>query len=470
MTATFPRRLGPPALVAALLLVFLLGLVPALLGTSSAAAWQAGSEARVRVVDNAFEPGTLTIAPGTTVTWTNEGNDSHTVSADDGSFDSARLDPGESFSVTFEDVGTFGYHCAFHDGMAGTIVVAEDAANAASGHGAGNHGGDATPAASAADADAVSTGLAGPSRDLTPSDAPRLAHIHAGTCEELGIVVYSLGGLRSYRADPPADSSTPVTEVIVGTANVPLGDLFGEPFSIHVHQSETDKQVYLGCADVGGQPAAPWTEADGLVLRVVEQQDSGFAGFATVRPSASGGSDVAIFLAGDVAAVDAAAEQPARPRGTTYISPSFGYTLTYGPQWTIADEASGNAGDRFVLFNGTSYVTFTGTDEFGGDVRACLDDFVATRTADPNVRDLAIATDASGQPVEGATDATGAYAAYNHGYVFPDRVEEYTLFVQCVPLVADESVLSIVQNVPSATYNDQIEPRESLLRSLVLPQ
>lgn len=471
MTATIPRRLAPALVV---LLAVLLGVAPALSGVPAVAARQQGAEALVRVVDNAFEPGTLTVAPGTTVTWTNEGNDSHTVTADDGSFDSARLDPGESFSVTFDAPGTFGYHCSFHPGMTATIVVSEEATGGAAepDHEAGDHAA-ATPAADSAGAgggEPSTAGAAGTVRDLTPSETPRLAHIHAGNCEELGIVIYSLGGLRSHRAEPPADSSTPVTEAIVGTANVPLADLFGEPFSIHVHQSVEDKQVYLGCADVGSRPADPWTEDDGLVLRVEEQQDSGFSGFATLRPSATGGTDVAIFLAGDVAELDAAASQPARPRGSTYTSPTFGYTLTYGPQWTVTEETSAGGRDRFVLFNGSSYVTFTGADEFGGDTQACLDDFVDTLTADPNVRDLALATDDAGQPVQGATAATGAYAAYNHGYVFPDRVEEYTLYVHCVPLEPNESVLAIVQNVPTGEYNDQIEPREALLRSLALPQ
>src|SRR5215217_3160484 len=79
----------------------------------------------VQVVDFAFEPGTLTVPAGTTVTWTNTGNRPHTVTADDGSFDSGRLDPGEQFSQTFDQPGTFAYHCGFHPEMQGSIVVTE---------------------------------------------------------------------------------------------------------------------------------------------------------------------------------------------------------------------------------------------------------------------------------------------------------------------------------------------------------
>jgi hypothetical protein len=123
-----------------------------------------------------------------------------------------------------------------------------------------------------------------------------------------------------------------------------------------------------------------------------------------------------------------------------------------------------------VLFNGTSYITFTGAREYGGDPQACVDDFVTELTADPNVSDLGLATDEEGNPLEGGTAATGAYAVYNHDYTFPDRVEAYTLFVGCVPLIPNEAVLAIVQNVPTAQYDDQVEPREALLRGLTLAQ
>src|SRR5215212_707133 len=79
----------------------------------------------VQVVDFAFEPGTVTVPVGATVIWTNTGSRSHTVTADDGSFDSGRLDPGEQFSQTFDQPGTFPYHCGFHSQMQGSIVVTE---------------------------------------------------------------------------------------------------------------------------------------------------------------------------------------------------------------------------------------------------------------------------------------------------------------------------------------------------------
>src|SRR5215213_1477550 len=94
----------------------------------------------VSVVDFAFEPGTVSVPAVATVTWTNTGSRPHTVTADDGSFDSGRLDPGEQFSQTFDQPGTYTYHCGFHPDMQGSIVVTEAPEQAAA-------SGEATPAA-----------------------------------------------------------------------------------------------------------------------------------------------------------------------------------------------------------------------------------------------------------------------------------------------------------------------------------
>ena len=65
---------------------------------------------------------------GDTVTWTNNGEHPHTVTADTGAFASQRLDPGASFSFTFTTAGTFAYHCEFHSDMTGQVAVGAAAA------------------------------------------------------------------------------------------------------------------------------------------------------------------------------------------------------------------------------------------------------------------------------------------------------------------------------------------------------
>ena len=72
----------------------------------------------------AFVPQTLTVNPGTTVTWTNKDNVAHTVTRQ-GMFDSGQLQPGETFTYTFNTEGTYDYICTIHLGMNGTIIVAQ---------------------------------------------------------------------------------------------------------------------------------------------------------------------------------------------------------------------------------------------------------------------------------------------------------------------------------------------------------
>jgi len=88
----------------------------------AAAATDAGS-ATVEIVDFAFSPANLEIAAGTTVTWTNQGAAPHTATGDGGSFDTGRLDSGQSGTATFDQPGAFPYVCSFHPDMTGTITV-----------------------------------------------------------------------------------------------------------------------------------------------------------------------------------------------------------------------------------------------------------------------------------------------------------------------------------------------------------
>jgi plastocyanin len=89
----------------------------------SASAASAQEEMTVSIQDFFFEPDQLTVAPGTTVTWVNDGQTPHTSTADDGTWDSGTLQPGESFSFTFDEPGTYSYLCEIHPEMTGTVNV-----------------------------------------------------------------------------------------------------------------------------------------------------------------------------------------------------------------------------------------------------------------------------------------------------------------------------------------------------------
>jgi plastocyanin len=77
----------------------------------------------VKMVDNAFQPRSLTVAAGSTITWANNGAAPHTVTARNGSFDSGLRMPGEGYTRTFDEPGTYTYFCSIHPEMTGTIAV-----------------------------------------------------------------------------------------------------------------------------------------------------------------------------------------------------------------------------------------------------------------------------------------------------------------------------------------------------------
>jgi plastocyanin len=126
---TFVHRIWRLGLVAGLLLVALAAISPALAAGGS-----------VNIVDKTFDPPTITVGQGETVTWTvtKAIGEPHTVTsgkssdADKGSlFDSSKSDPdlsklkevGGTFSFTFATAGTYDYFCTIHAGMTGQVIV-----------------------------------------------------------------------------------------------------------------------------------------------------------------------------------------------------------------------------------------------------------------------------------------------------------------------------------------------------------
>lgn len=75
----------------------------------------------INIQNFAFNPGTLTVKKGATVTWTNNDSVPHQIKSD--SFNSTKLTNGQNFSFTFTTPGTFNYSCAIHPSMTGKIIV-----------------------------------------------------------------------------------------------------------------------------------------------------------------------------------------------------------------------------------------------------------------------------------------------------------------------------------------------------------
>lgn len=83
----------------------------------------------VSISGMAFNPASLTVAVGTTVTWTNNDAIAHTVTSDTGLFDSGSISAtggysgGGTYSYTFATAGTYNYHCMIHPMMTAKIIV-----------------------------------------------------------------------------------------------------------------------------------------------------------------------------------------------------------------------------------------------------------------------------------------------------------------------------------------------------------
>jgi plastocyanin len=83
----------------------------------------APATASVTIKNMAFNPSSLSVTAGSTVTWMNSDTTIHTVTADDGSFNSGNIAIGATYSRVFSTAGTFSYHCTIHPEMTGKVVV-----------------------------------------------------------------------------------------------------------------------------------------------------------------------------------------------------------------------------------------------------------------------------------------------------------------------------------------------------------
>ena len=90
---------------------------------SPAAGGNSNTSNTVNINQMKFTPNSITVTAGTTVTWTNTDNMTHTVTSTTGVFNSGNLPSGNNFSFKFTTAGTFPYKCTIHPSMTGTVIV-----------------------------------------------------------------------------------------------------------------------------------------------------------------------------------------------------------------------------------------------------------------------------------------------------------------------------------------------------------
>ncbi len=91
----------------------------------SAASADTDADARLAIDNYAFKPPTITVCTGKALVWKNNDDDPHTVTAEDGSFDSKGLGLGDTFRHVFDKPGKYEYYCKVHPYMKAVVIVKE---------------------------------------------------------------------------------------------------------------------------------------------------------------------------------------------------------------------------------------------------------------------------------------------------------------------------------------------------------
>jgi len=162
-------------------------------------------------------------------------------------------------------------------------------------------------------------------------------------------------------------------------------------------------------------------------------------------------------------------------KGNTYKSPNYGFTVAWDTTWTVEDAKAtkgGSAGsgfDQLVLSNGTSRMTFTGSQDFGGNSLECVQGVSAQMKSQAGVSNFQQAKAPDGSALAGgnAADAFGVFA-----YQLPaanGQPQTLAAYIECQTLVPGQAVLVSVQTVPATSYNDQIAARRKLLNAVHVP-
>jgi len=217
------------------------------------------------------------------------------------------------------------------------------------------------------------------------ADAPHPAHIHSGTCDNLGDIVAPLSDVTEVTAGEKFGAPTALLVKESETdLPLPLGDILAAPHAINIHESAGAIQNYIACGDIGGRVI------DGdLTIGLRELNGSGYHGVAVLE-GGDNGTEVKVYLteegsaeseqdaapdaaapATDAPATAAAAETPADAAETTEapaaaevpvdirdlaynpdrVEISAGDTVTWTNQDEVPHTATGE--DRDVLQSGT---------------------------------------------------------------------------------------------------------------------
>lgn len=181
--------------------------------------------------------------------------------------------------------------------------------------------------------------------------------------------------------------------------------------------------------------------------------------------SGRGGKPATALVAGLLAAGGAASPTPTVAtgvQGSTYRSPTYGYSLSWDESWHVVAESSTAGSDLLRLTNGVSDVYVQSYGNYTGDPAACVASIAQQLPSNQgwsNVKPMLIA----------GSDARRAYAAYTFSYAANGATADYADYFECRAIVPGQSVLVITQIARLDAYPSQVDPLRKLLAGLVMP-
>jgi plastocyanin len=209
-----------------------------------------------------------------------------------------------------------------------------------------------------------------PAMAAQDDDAPHPAHIHAGTCAELGDVVYPLTDVAVAEGESSGPESALPVKVSETVVDAPLQEIIDGGHAINVHLSADEIGTYIACGDIGGVVNTGENDSDQeLIIGLGELSDSGHSGVAwlgadgdqthvaimLLEPSEMASAGAESAQEAPPAAADASAEAAAVSiKGFAFNPPEITVPAGGSVTWTNEDNAPHTATglDRDALQSG----------------------------------------------------------------------------------------------------------------------
>jgi len=129
-------------------------------------------------------------------------------------------------------------------------------------------------------------------------DGPHPAHIHSGTCDELGDVVFPLADVAAQSGEEMgAAGGHPVKVSEVNNVDAPLQEILDGGHAVNVHLSAEEIGTYIACGDIGGVVHERENgEGMEITIALAELNGSGHVGIAWLGDDGEGGTNVTVSL------------------------------------------------------------------------------------------------------------------------------------------------------------------------------